>query len=160
MSEPDDIGLYEEAEETNIYQNTPKEKEEGELTEDEMTRQETEQYEKELEAKRKEEQGNVPLKDLVSTFDNRVKKLAGQAAKESLKDERRRRRSASRSGDRGRPPDQQRTYLNPLREKKDKLGKAQKPIQVLRLDIAKSVNVHSRPTLPGALPTNFTLSRS
>ena len=28
------------------------------------------------------------------------------------------------------------------------------------VEIAKSVNVYSRPTLPGALPTNFTLSRS
>ena len=129
MSEPDDIGLYEEAEETNIYQNTPKE--DGELTEDEMTKQETEQYEKELEAQKKESQG-IPLKELVNTFDGRVKKLAGATAKEALRNERRRRRSLSRSGERGRPPDKQKTYLNPLREKKDKLGKAQKPIQVLR----------------------------
>ena len=129
MSEPDDIAVYEEAD--NIYQNT--QKEEGELlTEDEMTREETEQYEKHLEAQEKESQG-IQLKELVNTFDGRVKKLAGATAKEAIKNEKRRRRSLSRSGDRGgRPPDQQKTFLKPLRESKDKLGKAQKPIQVLR----------------------------
>ena len=128
MSEPDDIAVYEEAD--NIYQNT--QKEEGEITEDEMTRQEAEQYEKQLEAQEKEKQG-IQLKELVQTFDGRVKKLAGATAKEAIKHEKRRRRSLSRSGDRGgRPPDQQKTFLKPLRESKDKLGKAQKPIQVLR----------------------------